>query len=289
VEFISEKTGMPVKQVQTLYHRNGASLSKTISAIVEAHIEMNIESEDPMIQINASELRQDFPTIPTTHLEALLQITHPSLTNTRELAKALTSTSSSTISPIQLQFRHVTLDLSDHSPSKPKSHNAINPDFPLDALTASALASTYISARNSAFNQAASAYRKSKSDPLFGGAAAFYADRGHDYNARAKNAERDAADARVASQSSKTQLDLHGIDVKNAVRITREGVTRWWHELGEAKLGARDGYKIITGVGRHSFDGRAKLGPAIFKMLAGGGWRFEVWEGHFVVTGVRKK
>lgn len=52
---------------------------------------------------------------------------------------------------------------------------------------------------------------------------------------------------------------------------------------------ARSGFRIITGVGRHSHDGTSRLGPAVGKMLAREGWRVEVGEGVLTVTGVVRR
>jgi hypothetical protein len=87
---------------------------------------------------------------------------------------------------------------------------------------------------------------------------------------------------------------LHGVNVKDAVRISREKVTTWWHELNEQRVGTigtrriGEGYQIITGKGNHS-DGKGKLGPAVGKMLIREGWKVEVRGGRLVVMGVANK
>ena len=290
VEFMATKTGIPPQQVSSLYHNNGGSIRATIAAIVEAHKSMSIDSDDPMIHINTFELSQEFPSIPSSDLTALLQITHPSTSNARELARSLVSHPSSKVPTIQLEFRHPPVQLdSESAKPKPKSHNAVHPT---DVATASAIAKSYKNARNEAFTQASVAYRKGKSDPLMGGAAAYYSQVGRDFDARVKSAQTAAADALVASQSSKTKLDLHGVNVKDAVRISRERVTTWWHELGEGRIGGAGvgaGYRIVTGVGYHSEGGKGKIGPAIGKMLIREGWKVQVGSGVLVVTGVVKK
>jgi len=290
VEFLVSKTSIPNQQITSIYHKNGASLSKTISAIIEAHAAIRIDSDDPMVQITASELRQDFPLISSSDLETLVQVAYPSTANAIELAKALMSHQDGQESPIQLEFRHAPISLRENT--KPKAHNAIYPDKSLDAASATALAYDFTQKRNGAFVQAASAYRKGKSDPLFGGAAAFYADLGRDFNAKAKNAQSAAADVLVASQASEIELDLHRINVKDAVRISREAVTRWWHEMGDTRAsskGVSAGYKIVTGLGHHSEGGVGKIGPAVAKMLLREGWTIEILRGHLIVTGVRKR
>ncbi len=124
-------------------------------------------------------------------------------------------------------------------------------------------------------------------------------------------------------------LDLHGVGVQDAVRIARGKVAAWWEALGDARLepwkmanaaaaaaaaggvggggggggnggflathhrhaysSARPAYTVITGVGRHTADGRGKLGPAVARALLADGWKFHVEEGRLVVTGVARR
>ncbi|PMD35270.1 hypothetical protein L207DRAFT_495512 [Hyaloscypha variabilis F] len=292
VEFLASKTGMPMQQVSSMYHKNSGSIRTTIAAIVDAHASLKMESDDPMIQINASELRQDFPSISTSDLESLVQLTYPSTSNARELAKALTSRPIDSKPSIQLEFRRAPVDLSSDSTTiKPKLSNGV---YREGSMSATELASTFSKARDTAYIQAHAAYRKGKSDPLMGGAAAYYSQLGREHDARTKSAESAAADAMVSMQNSRTELDLHGVNVKDAVRISREKVTTWWHELNEQRVGTIDtrrigeGYQIITGKGNHS-DGKGKLGPAVGKMLIREGWKVEVRGGRLVVMGVANK
>lgn len=124
---------------------------------------------------------------------------------------------------------------------------------------------------------------------MMGGAAAYYSAVGRDHLERAKRDASAAADSLVDSQSHSSMLDLHGVSVQDAVRIASERVEEWWESLGDAKYmrGARPaGYRIVTGVGRHSHDGTSRLGPAVGKMLAREGWKVEIGEGMLTVLGV---
>ncbi|KAI2825286.1 hypothetical protein CBS133816_8680 [Aspergillus niger] len=130
-----------------------------------------------------------------------------------------------------------------------------------------------------------------------GGAAAYYSAVGRDHLERAKRNAAAAADALVDTQSTWNSLDLHGVSVQDAVRIASERVSEWWDSLGDAKYsrgsGARDpiqgGYRIVTGLGRHSHDGTSRLGPAVAKMLAREGWRVEIGAGVLTVVGVVRR
>jgi hypothetical protein len=289
IEFISSRSGMPANQVGSLYHKNGGSRHATISAIVEAHLALGLDSNDPLVQSHAIDLSHDFPAIPSAIVIALVQIGHPSVSHSRELAEALAAPKPSGKPIIQLEFRHIPLQL-DHTSAVPRitsPSSPYGPQVPLESVTNTA--AKHIQARDAAFSQARAAYRKGKSDPLMGGAAAYYSQEGRDADARARQALSAAADRLAEMQSWKGGIDLHGVTVEDAKRIAREKVTGWWHELGRDGQGVGAGYQIVTGVGNHSEGGVGKLGPAVGKMLIREGWKVQVGSGYLVVTGVAKK
>ncbi|OWP04438.1 smr domain-containing protein [Marssonina coronariae] len=298
VEFLSNKTRFPTQQISSIYHKNGGSVPASITAIIEAHAAMRFDVDDPILQVNAFELRQEFPSVSGTHLESLLQITQPSVADARELARALTAPTYAKNSPIQIEFRNAPIEL-DTEPAKPKPrlHDALYPDRPLNVASCAEIVAFHSQARNRAFAQAQAAFRKGKSNPLMGGAAAYYSQVGRDADAKVKSAASAAADALVAGQSTRLQLDLHGVSVKDAVRISREEVTRWWRETEEQRASGRGSaipvYKIVTGAGNHSSGGHGKLGPAVGRMLISEGWKIEVGSrgnsGFLVVTGRAKR
>ena len=299
VDTISKLTGVPTNQVTSLYYKHGTLVAPVLNAIIDAHQELGLDDNDSSIHLKALELNKDYPAIPMTRLLTIVQICTTAHSSPRDLVRALTSRpyssgTQSTMSPIQLEFRLAPHDLSGPSETKlkPKSHNAVYADgqssqqtsaYATDGRDYEALSAL----RNGAFNQAAAAYKKGKSDPLMGGAAAYYSSVGRDYGAKAKSAMSATADATAARQSTKSQLDLHGIGVADAVRIAREKVTSWWVGLGD-RVNGHGGYKIITGKGTHSEGGVARVGPAVSRMLIREGWRVEVGSGSMVVTGVVK-
>jgi hypothetical protein len=289
VEFIATRTSKSTKEIGAAYHKNGASLRATIMTLLEAQAALKIECDDPLIEGSAIDLSHEFPSLPLHLLLPLIQVTHPSTANAHELAKALVYQPASTKSNIQIEFRHAPLEV-DVALLKPKTSTASNIRLTLD--TATGLATKYTREREEAFTQARAAYRKGKSDHLMGGASAYYSEIGRAADSRLKSAQSAAADALVDSQSSKTQLDLHGINVQDGKRIAKERVTSWWHELGESRISGRGvtaEYRIVTGVGYHSEGGKSKLAPAILKMLMNDGWKVQVGTGVLVVTGIAKK
>ncbi|OBT56593.1 hypothetical protein VE04_03281 [Pseudogymnoascus sp. 24MN13] len=207
VETISNLTGMPTKQVGSLYHKHGTLVPPVLNAIIDAHQELGLD-DNPLSKYAP----------PPTH--------HPATSSRPATPRPYSSSTQSPMSPIQLEFRLAPHDLSGPSESKlkPNSHNAVYANGQSSQQT-SAYATDgrdYKALSNGAYNQAAAAYKRGKSDPLMGGAAAYSSSVGRDYGAKAKSATSATADATAARQSTASQLDLHGIGVADAVRIARE-------------------------------------------------------------------
>ena len=159
------------------------------------------------------------------------------------------------------------------------------PAAPLQLPRANAL----LVARSNAFAQAQAAHRKSKSIPLMGGAASYYSSVARDAHAALRRHESARANEIVERQSNPGELDLHGVSVSDATRITKAEVEQWWEREGrewsrEGKVMV-GGLRIITGIGRHSDGGRGKLGPAVRAMLQREEWKIEEGEGVLEVVG----
>ncbi|KAI7525385.1 hypothetical protein KC343_g21220, partial [Hortaea werneckii] len=242
-----------------------------------------------------------FPGIAPDYLAAIIRLTHPSTTAAHELAVALTTKpKDSNGGGIQLLPHYAPPSLDEEVSWEPvakttRSAAAVRSPA-LDDPAASSRASAYASARATAYAQASAAHRKARSNRLMGGVAAYYGQVGREYAALSSQATAAAADDLASSQSSPAQLDLHGVDVLNAVRIAQNKVEEWWDGLGESRvngrLGAEDrqmGYRIIVGLGRHSEGGKGKLGPAVSKVLREGGWKVENAGAAIVVKGKARR
>ncbi|KAJ9640307.1 hypothetical protein H2199_005846 [Coniosporium tulheliwenetii] len=290
IEFITSRTNLSYQYASSMYHKNGASLRPTIAALIAANIKDHEGSKlDSTTQRNALDLTTDFPSLKLPYATALIRLTHPSTASAHELAKALTSAppNSSHTSGIELIPKYAPLDFGLSSTKTPSRSNfTANPASAADTAA-------LLHARTNAFTTASSAYRRGKSDRLMLGAAGYYSQLGRDAHAALSSASAADADALVASQSSATQLDLHGVDVRNAVRIARDAVERWWAGLGEARLkgseGVGAGFEIVTGVGKHSVGGVGRIGPAVGRMLVREGWRVRFESGSVRVVGVVRK
>ena len=302
VEFISSRIGIPTSTVSSIYYEKGASVSQTIAALLKASMETSklLGTDETMISANAQQLGRDFPTISPDYLATLLRLTHPSTTAAHELAEALTSKPKNLVNGgIQIVPRSNPVNLSDgfENATNGKAKTPVRSRSPSSDLASPSIRrDTYALARSAAFAQASAAHRKAKSDRLMGGAAAYYGQVGRDYVAMSANASAEAADQLAHSQSNSTQLDLHGVDVLNAVRIAKERVEGWWSGLGESRVNGRVGavdrqmgYRIVVGLGRHSESGKGKLGPAVSKALREEGWKIEVAGPVIVVKGPVRK
>jgi len=301
VEFVASRSRIATATVSSVYYAKGASVPRTIGALLKASMEesKHVVTDDGIVSQHARDLGFDFPSVAPDYLAALIRLTHPSTSSARELATALTARPKELGNGgIQIIPQYVSplaneSDASWQSTSKTQRAHAGSRSSDTDTSSTTARASAYASARATAFSQASAAHRKARSDRLMGGAAAYYGQVGREYAALSSGAIATAADELVSTQSSSNQLDLHGVDVLNAVRIARENVEGWWyHGVGESRVngrvGAADrimGYRIVVGLGRHSEGGKGKLGPAVTKMLKAEGWRVEPSGAVIVVRG----
>jgi len=304
IEFVASRTRIATATVSSVYYDKGASVPRTIGAILKATMEESklIVTDDERVTVHAQELGYEFPGIAPEYLAAIVRLTHPEMTAAMELAQALTAKSKDMNGGgIQLipHYAPPALDKDtawEDGSAKAARFSSHFQHGDADDIPAAARASAYASARATAFSQASAAHRKARSDRLMGGAAAYYGQVGREYAALSSRASAAAANELAASQSSSTELDLHGIDVLNAVRIAQAKVNAWWAGLGESRVNGRlgfedrqTGYRIIVGLGRHSEGGKGKLGPAISKALREGGWKIENAGAVILVKGKAKR
>lgn len=293
IEYITSRTGLSFSSVASIYYKHSASLAQTIGAVLKDNLNAKPELEnDPIIAVNVHDLGTEFPTIAFEYRTALVRLTHPSTAAAHELAKALTTRPTGTTGGIKIVPNYVRpkIDDSDYD-DRTVSRSSLDAS-PIDGSSSADRASAYAAARSAALSQAYAAHRRAKSDRLMGGAAAYYGQVGRDYAALSSKASAAAADQLAASQSTRNQLDLHGVDVLNGVRISQQRVEQWWTNLGEHRVDGRRGaderqagYNIVVGLGRHSEGGRSKLGPAVSKALRNAGWRIEQTGAVIVVRG----
>ncbi|KKZ60216.1 hypothetical protein EMCG_05026 [[Emmonsia] crescens] len=296
VDFICCRTYLSPKSVTSAYHLNGASLPNTLHSLASTEADQHAKDmmDNSVTFTQIAELQQEFHKISPEKLAGLLRLARNSTSAASELATVMITVKPPPPSTDIIQIKQTPVDLAD-SPTQPRKIPSWTRQPQRDHLTSRAIANSHIIAGHSAFTQANSAYRRGKSDHLMGGAAGYYSAVGREHMEKAKKEAAAAADALVESQSYIRLLDLHGVSVQHAVSITKRRVEAWWDSLGDTKYApggrgpVQEGYRIITGLGRHSKNGTAKLGPAVARALANEGWKVEVGQGYLTVTGMVRR
>lgn len=296
VDFICTRTSLKPGAIKSLYHEVGANLPVAIQTLAiregsefKSLDELDHESQDKILHLQTS-----FPSIPEPQLFGLMKLCNGRLSIASELAQAMLSSLESSKPERLTNFTPYqrpqvptqdmsTLQLSE-TPQASLEPQTWTPDSAAQAMI-------HRQAAAAAFSHAGDASRRGRSSPHMGGVVAHHTARGHEHLKTARAWEAIAADHRASKQSSATWLDLHGISVKDAKRIALEKTERWWESLGDAKYApggggpAREGFRIVTGAGKHSKNGVSKLGPAVFKKLKQAGWKVEVHTAEIIVTG----
>ncbi|DAA73398.1 TPA_exp: Smr domain protein [Trichophyton benhamiae CBS 112371] len=302
MEFIASRTLLTMSTISSAYHSNGASLPATIRALTRDEAK-KCSAEgvgDDVTRSQIAELQEEFRALSHQELVGLLRLTRNCISAANELARIMV------IEPIpsliQPEYRATgpsgslqatTTSNTSRTPTRTSSvpaATAVRSNY--NPVISRAIADRHLIASQQAFEKAHSAYRRGKSDRLMGGAAGYYSSLGREHFEKAKRESAIAADALVYSQSTSSVLDLHGVSVQDAVRIAKRSVESWWESLGDEKYsnrlraqpGARS-YRVVTGLGRHSKNGTARLGPAVARCLVREGWKVEVERGALVVTG----
>jgi hypothetical protein len=296
VEFILSRTKLAQKSIKSAYHANAASLPATIRALAAEHGAnfSTLNEIGPLVQLNIAELKHDFQSVPDLELFGLLQMARNIPSAAHELAQVMVAL------PQPVHGSNVN-GIAQYAPFAPIT--SLEPDPPrpssswtkIDPSSTRAVAVSQSAAASVAYTKASTTYKRGKSDHLMKGAAFYYAELGRKQAAASKASFAAAAGALVALQSTSRVLDLHGVGVADAVRIAQEKVNTWWESLGDAKYApggggpVRDGYRIVTGVGRHSKDGAPRIGPAVSRMLVRGGWKVEIGHGEVIVYGKARR
>ncbi|EXJ89258.1 hypothetical protein A1O3_02324 [Capronia epimyces CBS 606.96] len=295
VDYICSRTGVQPQIVRSVYHANGARLGPTIWALAkkEGTAYDSLTEVDLITELQIAEFQDEFEQVPKSQIYGLLILARHVPSAAYELLKTMT-TSTESHSPGKLQVA------AQYAPPNLKENEPLSSSTPSPWTTAKlgssrVTAASYRLAAGQSFEQASAAYRRSKSDRLYGGVAAYHSEIGRERVRTAKALQAAEADSLVARQSSSTMLDLHGVSVQDAVRITATRVHEWWDSLGDAKYTTggggplRAGFRIVTGVGSHSKNHAPKIGPAVSKMLIREGWKVEIGHGELIVKGKNRR
>ncbi|KAJ5346685.1 hypothetical protein N7541_009167 [Penicillium brevicompactum] len=298
IDFMATRaSALQREKIASAYHLNSMSLCATLRdlAHAQAPADTNEIEEDPVLVTQVGDLVHKYPGVHPTTIAGLIRIANDDISAADELAETLSRRPAlSSVSNIITFVSAPPVIEEDDENAVPTREEDSHVDS-MDFSQASAAASSHFAARSAALAQASQSARRARSNPLYGGASAYYRDVGNEQRLLAMRHLATASDRLVAQQSTNCDLDLHGVNVANAVRISRRSVSNWWAGLGDQKHvrgGGRDvhgGFKIICGVGNHSQDRKSHLGPAVWNMLRSEGWRVELDRGSMLVIGRERR
>lgn len=283
ITFLSQSLSLSPARVRSAFHTNASSLPRTLRALLK-------DIPDSKVDLDVvGNLKMTFKNVEEDVLRKIVVGTKHNLDVSVDLARILEHDKSYRTFPRSIgnkSSRTITLDITPQ-PALPTVVD--DGEGSLEDMTS--LKSYYLEKRNEAFVSASQSYRRSKSDRLQSGVAAYYANLGRDYDEKYRHYSQLASNRLVNQKSSANEIDLHGVTVKDAIRIVEEAVNAWWarceviKERGEIK--AVECLEIIVGVGERS-KGGSKLGPAVGGWLRRNGWGFNEARGAFLVWGLRK-
>jgi hypothetical protein len=299
IEFIASRAcSLHREKIASTYHANSMSIGATLRELADANAPADTREieDDPVLVTQVGDLIHKYPGVGLTTLAGLIRIANNDVLTADELAEALSRRPAlGSISNI-ITFVSAPPVIEEHDDATvPISYTDDGYADHMDVGQAAAAASSHFAARSAALAQASQSARRARSNPLYGGASAYYREVGNEQRQLAMRHLATASDRLVAKQSTNCDLDLHGVNVANAVRIARQSVEQWWEALGDQKYirgggrNAHGGFKIVCGVGHHSQDRKSHIGPAVWNMLRNEGWRVELDRGSMLVVGVERR
>lgn len=286
IAFLSRSLSLPPARVRSAFHTNASSLPRTLRELLK-DTPPGRADKDVVANLKAS-----FKHIDEDSLQKIVAGTNHDLDSAVELARILDHDKYFSSTLRRTELRKI-------APTKPHPTGPIKDPYAPRVVDdgegsledINSLKLHYLDKRNDAFTAASHAYRRSKSDVLISGVASYYASLGREYDTKYRHYSQVTANRLVASNSSVNTLDLHGVTVKDALRILEEAITLWWsrvevlRERGEVK--ALQKFVVIVGQGQRN-KGGSRLGPSVGGWLRRNGWGFHEAKGEFMVWGLRR-
>ncbi|KAI1484336.1 hypothetical protein F5X96DRAFT_664790 [Biscogniauxia mediterranea] len=313
VTFLCDRLNMSVSEAREIYQRNNDSLGAAIIEMINNYIALGIQAPNSEDLPHVKEQAKRVPWIPREYINPIFEIS-PSQQSAVDVIDVLAGyierpayvkyNISYNLTAPDLEIEPI--PISSASKSKQPAKLVIRPSAaPLQPQawsprltsleSATAAAASLSVAKDHSYGAASSAFKRGRSDPLFRQAAAYYAERGRAQAASHREAARAEAGFRVDAQSAHTPdaIDLHDVTVRDGVDIALDRVRRWWDARAAQEpppcrtrpTATAGGFTVITGLGRHSADGRSRLRVNVFKALVADGWKIQVLTGSYLVTG----
>ncbi|KAK1978208.1 smr domain-containing protein [Colletotrichum cereale] len=310
--FIVEKLDLPFEEVSDVFDAHKGSIEPTIVEFLDRYVKEGVgvwNGEDDYRKQRIQELRKQYRHIPEQYLPPLDEVTRSDHQWTEEVATLLNRYFGKLPARrLDINYRLAPLANAELEGSSegwqrvtsPKSAVMSPSGRTISTSTSSCVspatstasyrqamdtAGMYRDASNHSYSTAGQVYKKGH---LYRQAAGYYAERGREEARSFAKAKSVVADIHVASTGSATEIDLHGVEVADGVRIARERVWDWWNNLGEYRAKrAQEGFTIVTGRGLHSAGGVSRLRQGVIAALVNDGWKVSVGTGSYRVTGRR--
>ncbi|KAJ1718198.1 hypothetical protein LPJ61_006761, partial [Coemansia biformis] len=158
---------------------------------------------------------------------------------------------------------------------------------PTDPAVCRRRAAAEMERRNELYTKAAHAYVRRNQLNHSSGTAAFYSAEARKHDERARIWRMRAAHASVAAMRhwNAGVVDLHGLTSMEAVAVVKSAVAAWHADATAGGSAAARPLHIVTGLGNHSADGRARIHPWVLNVLRAGGWHFVEGDGYIDLLG----
>ncbi|KAK8069745.1 hypothetical protein PG994_006361 [Apiospora phragmitis] len=303
IEYLSERFTQPESDVSAIYHHRGESMGASVIQIIDNYLALGIQPNfGPQLSAFEDQLKKKYSWIPAEHFPPIIELT-PTRGYAEDIVGILASyfekpeylkydisySVASSAADGELVSSNGVIDLRIKPVSPTGQTTPLTGSFPGNLKSATASSQSLAAMRDHSYSSAAAAFRKGRSDPLFRLAAGYYSERAREQAGAQRSAASIEAGYLVEQNSTADKIDLHGLTVQDGVSIALQCVRKWWERLGEDRARkARDGFTVVTGIGRHNSNGKSRLRTNVCKALLADGWKVEVLTGQFLVTGRKR-
>lgn len=295
IEYLAERLSFGESEVQEIYYQKRKSMGASLVQIIDNYLDIDVDIPSAEGWPVVKEQTKRYPWVPPKYMAPafilssseqyaidLIQI----LAEYYEKPAYLKYDISYNISGPRLDIDTINKDSSKSFSAIARSKAPASPSWnqPSSPVASTLLRSSDLAElRIHSFQASGAAYKKGG---LYRSAAAVYSERGRDLTSHLHQARSSEAAHYVDQRSRPDSIDLHGVTVKDGVSIALDRVWAWWQSLGEERIKkARDGFTIVTGLGRHSAGGVSQLRVNVFKALVADGWKVQVLTGQYLVIG----
>ncbi|KAK9467235.1 hypothetical protein V1512DRAFT_238057 [Lipomyces arxii] len=296
---VSSILSIPISSTRQMFGIKNYSSTLTILAMLDARPGSIWDITVEHLKENENLLKEWIPELPSLTCSKILVATSNDMESATEIALILCENATREKKKLgQPAFTVVPTAFKD------KDFVAVNSKKPAREMGGTLVTGTDVSRRSLAeleqlmeskyetkskfVSQSAELYRRRHNNVAYAAAAAHYSQRARDISGEIRQHRLNRARAVVAqSRQGPYSVDFHSVTVHDADIIAHEELDRWWAKT--AGQSPRPVFKMVTGRGLHSADGRSRLLPFLLQTLAGAGWMVRAGTGFLEVYGFRNE